>query len=179
MHHAPDKNGQRGSYRKIGAHGKGQRTHAEQLHCDNQEHSQQHQSPRQPLVQNSVDDGGHQSGLRRRRLLRADALNPLDFNLLGLRVVQILALGQHGRTDSIKHGVGLALIFVAGGFNLHADWRIVDVEIRRHRAVLRQPLVHQNQRKTDKENRGHYTDKLHQLLPHRSSPDQVAGFQVL
>ena len=47
--------------------------------------SEQHESPGQLAAEDAVDDSGHEAALRGGGLFAADALDPLDFDLRGLR----------------------------------------------------------------------------------------------
>ncbi len=104
-HHPTHKDRESRADGQIGSHCQGQRADPKQLNHDDQRHAEQHERPRKLAAEDAVDDRGHQSALRRCGLLAADALCPLDFDLAGGRVVEILAVGKGGGADSVQQEV--------------------------------------------------------------------------
>src|SRR5208337_4639368 len=82
------------------------------------------QSPGQLAREDSVDDGGHEAGLRRGGLFAADAGDPLDLNLLGGGRVEVLAVGKLRGAESVEDDV-FALLVKDGGTVGSLDLEVV------------------------------------------------------
>src|SRR5437870_1306268 len=77
---AAREHGTSGGDGKIGAGGKSQRAHAENLHRDHQSNAHENETPGQTLIEDAINHGGHQARLRSRSLVAADALRPLKLD---------------------------------------------------------------------------------------------------
>src|SRR5215471_17425346 len=95
-HDASTEHGERGADGKIGSDCKGERAHAEDFNGDDEENAKEDESPRKLAGEDAVDHGSHEAALWGCGLFAADALHPLDFNVAGLRVVEVFAVGERG-----------------------------------------------------------------------------------
>ena len=168
-----------GGYGEIGAGGEGQRPDAENLDGDHQSDSHQHKVPRETLIENSIDDGGHQAGLRSGSFVAADALRPLVFNFGCGGVVQVLAVGNYVRAQRIDERVVLALIGERVAFDFYAGRQGLDVNGNLGRQITFEAFVHQVQRGTDGDGGNGDANQQAHLLPEGRGANEVAGLQVL
>jgi hypothetical protein len=176
---AASEDGRSGGNRDISAHGERQRANAEQLDGDHQEHSEQHQMPRQLVIENAVDHRGHQARLRRRGPIASDAFHPLNFNLVRCGIVEIFSVRHVARTDGVDQHVRFSVVDVILIFHLGARGQVREVHGDFDRFVFGQAHVHELQRAADGENRSHRADDQRELLFRRRGADQVAGFEIL
>ena len=65
--------------------------------------------------EDAVDDGGHQLALGGGGLFAADALGPLDEDLVGGGVHEVFAVGERGGADGVEQGVAVAVADGARG----------------------------------------------------------------
>ena len=198
-HDAADEDGQRGGDGEIGADGEGERADAEQLDHDDQRDAEQDEGPGELAREDAVDDGGHEAALRGGGLFAADALDPLDFDLVGGGVVEVLAVVEGGGADGVEQDVlaGVAELFlrviagvvrgegdvVAGEVALVLD--AVGELVEREGDGLGQALegfeavVHGVERGADGEDADDDADHEGDLLLPGGGADEVAGLEVL
>ena len=104
-HDSADEDGECGGDGEIGSHGEGEGADAEEFDDDDEGDAEEHERPRQLAAEDAVDDGGHEAALRGGGLFAADALDPLDFDLAGGGVVEVLAVVEGGGTDGVEEDV--------------------------------------------------------------------------
>ncbi len=89
---------------------KGERANAEDFNGDDQGDAHQNQAPGKLLIQDAVDDRGHEAGLRRGSFVAADALAPTEYSIcLGRCVVEIFAVGDDTGAEGVDQRVGFVL----------------------------------------------------------------------
>ena len=91
--------------REVGADGEGEGADAEEFDDDDEGDTEQDEGPGEFAGEDSVDDGGHEAALRGGGLFAADALDPLDFDLAGGGVVEVLAVVEGGGADGVEEDV--------------------------------------------------------------------------
>ena len=72
---------------------------------DDEGYAEQDERPGEFAAEDAVDDGGHEAALRGGGFFAADALDPLDFDLAGGGVVEVLAVGEGGGADGVEQNV--------------------------------------------------------------------------
>lgn len=118
-HHSADEDGQGGGDGEVGPYGEGEGAYAEELDDDDQRDSKKNQGPGKLLGEDAIDDGSHELALGCGGLLGADALNPLNLDLAGSGVEEVLAVRKRSGADSVEQGVVVAvgdLFFAGTGF---------------------------------------------------------------
>src|SRR6266568_4159360 len=166
----------RGSKGQIGADSKGERANAKNFDRNHQRYPHQDQTPWQALAEDAVDHRGHQACLRGRRFITANALRPLKFNPFGVRIIEILPVGNLSGTKSIDEDVILPAMFEGVSFHFDAGRQGLHVEGDLRGDIFFESFVHQAEGDADSE--GGYSDANQQapLLAHRSGAHEIAGF---
>ena len=108
-HDSADEDRERGGDAEVGAHGEGEGTDAEEFDDDDDGDAEEHERPGKFAGEDAVDDGGHETALRGGGFFAADALDPLDFDLAGGGVVEVLAVFKGGGTDGVEEDVLLCV----------------------------------------------------------------------
>ena len=145
-HQAAHEHGAGGADRDVKANRKGERADAEQFNGDDDEDAEHHQAPRQPLVQDAADDGGHQTRLRRRGSGAADTLRPLHLDVAGLRVVEVLTVRHDLGAERVEQPKIVHRLFGGGAAGDHGDLAAIEA-LALHRDAFRQCIhVHGNGR---------------------------------
>ena len=93
--------------REVGSDGEGERAHAEEFDDDHERDTEQDQGPGELAGEDAVDDGGHEAALRGGGFFAADALDPLDLDLAGGGVVEVLAVCDGAGADGVEEDVGV------------------------------------------------------------------------
>ena len=119
---------------QIGADSEGERADAEQLDGDDEGDAEQDQPPGELAAEDAVDDGGHEAGLRGGGLLAADALNPLDFDLVRWRASR----GIYRRRASVEP---MALRMMYWRVLVSSEWVAegLEVSVREMRSRVKLP----------------------------------------
>ena len=124
-HEAADEDGEGGGDGEVGSDGEGEGADAEELDDDDEGDAEEDERPGELAGEDAVDDGGHEAALRGGGLFAADALDPLDLDLAGGGVEEVLAVGEGGGADGVEEDVGVAV-----GDDVAAGW-IVRSRLRR------------------------------------------------
>src|ERR1700733_12893270 len=104
-HDSADEDGEGGGDGEVGSYGEGEGADAEEFDDDDEGYAEEDEGPGEFVGEDSVDDGGHEAALRGGRGFAADALDPLDIDLAGGGVVEVLAVFESGRPDGVKKNV--------------------------------------------------------------------------
>ena len=130
-------------------------------------------------VQDAVDHRGHQARLRRGGFVAADALHPLNFDLVRRIVVEIFAVGNNAGADGVDQYIRFSLVCIILRFDLGARRQICGIDSNLDGFVLRQTDVHQLKRSAHRENRGHGANNQSDLLLGRRGAYEKSRFQIL
>ena len=109
-HDSAYEDGEGGGDAEVGSDCEGEGADAEQFDDDDDGDAEENESPREFAAEDSVDDGGHETALRGRGFFAADALDPLDFDFAGGRVVEVFAVVEGGGADGVKKDVIVGVI---------------------------------------------------------------------
>src|ERR1700723_2251859 len=195
-----DEDGEGGGDAEVCADSEGEGADAQEFDDYDDSDSKQDKGPRQFAAEDSVDDSGHQAALRRCGLLAADALDPLDLNLSGGWVVEVLAVVESCGADGIEEDISFCvadlffslIVSVVRGQSdsvaagevavvLNAVGKMVEREGDGMRQALEglETLVHCVQRSADGEDGDDDADHDGDLLLPWGCADEVAGLEVL
>src|SRR5271156_6398901 len=153
-----------GSDGEIRADSKRERAHAENFNGDDQRDAHQNEAPWKLLVEDAVDDRGHQARLRSGSFVAADALRPLNFDLFCVAVVKIFAVGNYAGAECVDQRVTFAAIDEAFSFDFCAGGKRRNIYGNLRGDVFLEAHVHQVESRADGDGRNCDADKKTQLL---------------